>query len=435
MSNCQSASSHKAVPDAATPPMSEWLVWLPFVVAYLLFFVFPIFLAAHEMQFFKYVPPRSPIGLDLRQTLEFSSAWLQNGSPYVGANNYPPLSAAIFAPLLALDPSIRYRVFTWLNILAFLFLAFYVPMRLAASHRVSPTFVLVLVTGLLSYGLHFELERGQFNVLAMLLCFAAIWVYRQRPGARLLAYALFILAVQLKLYPFIFIVMLIHDWRDWRNNARRLALLALANLGLLFVLGPRVFADFVYFLRFRLADVVSTTNHSIQSFVHLALQFLTRHGGSWLNAYETLVDAALLLAVGVCLVILVLLSVRQRSDGAINPYLLLACTLGALVIPAISQDYTLSILVAPMAVLVLSGDGGEAVMKPVLRIACAGLTAILWLAYASTLFSYTNKPHFLSNNFPALFVMLLSVTALGWLKWRGSPASQVASSFSREVQS
>lgn len=368
------------------------------------------------MQFFKYVPPRDPIGLDLQQTLGFSRAWLSRaGSPYVETNIYPPLTALLFAPLVALDFPIGYRLFTVLNILAYLILTFYLPLGMNRTRPVLPTFILIVATGLISYGFQFELERGQFNVLAGLLCIGAIWIYHNHPRYRGVSYVLFVLSVQLKLYPFIFIVMFIDDWRDRWRNARRMGLLIVANLCALFVLGPGVFADFVRHLTVRQADVVSSTNHAIQSFTNLTLQYLSRHGGAWLNAYAALLQFALLLVVVGCLVAIVIQSARQGTSG-VNAFLLLACTLGALVIPATSHDYTLSVLAAPMATLFLSDAMRSCLAAPALRIFHGAAVATLSFAYASTLFSFTNKPHFLSNNFPALLLMLLAVTALCLLR-------------------
>ncbi len=58
----------------ATPFL--WWVLAAFLVAYVLFFVVPIFLGGTAMQSPQVVPTISPIGTDLRQTLNFLKAWL-----------------------------------------------------------------------------------------------------------------------------------------------------------------------------------------------------------------------------------------------------------------------------------------------------------------------------------------------------------------------
>ena len=57
------------------------------------------------------------------------------------------------------------------------------------------------VTGLTSHGLQFELERGQFNVVAISLCLLAVYIFHYQVKYRHFGYLLFLVAVQLKVYP------------------------------------------------------------------------------------------------------------------------------------------------------------------------------------------------------------------------------------------
>jgi len=96
-----------------------------------------------------------------------------------------------------------------------------------------------------------------------------------------------------------------------------------------------------------------------------------------------------------------------------NPYLLLVCTLCALIIP-VSIDYTLPMLVAPLAIFLssvprLSGSIGN-------RIISILLVLIVSTSYTSLLFPFKYKPYFLNNSFPALFVILIAVTLLYFLQ-------------------
>jgi hypothetical protein len=412
-------------------PGGGWPVWLAFALAYVLFFVSPIFLSSHEMLFFKYVPPRDPIGLDLLQTLGFSRAWVTfHGTPYISTNTYPPVTALLYAPLLGADFSTLYKVFTVVNLACYGALTCILPRRMMNVQGFPATFVLIIVTGLVSYGLQFELERGQFNVIAMLLAFTAILIYHQHPRWRVVAYALFVLSVQLKLYPYIFIVMLVHDWHNWRSNVRRFALLTAANVAGFFILGTRIFADWVNAVREHSADpTVWAGNHSIQAFVTLALQYLPRHGGAWLEPYAGLLQFGLLLVVLACLLAVVAAASRGNKPG-VNAHLLLACALAALVLPAVSNDYTLAVLAAPAGAFFLANPSPDASAGRPLRAARVGAVMIMSLAYASTLFSSTNKPHFLSNNFPALLAMLVALTVSSWLHG-GAGRRPVAAVFAR----
>ena len=97
---------------------------------------------------------------------------------------------------------------------------------------------------LFSYGILFELERGQYDLIAMFLCIAAIYLFHFHPRLRIPAYLLFCIAVQLKIYPLIFIVALIDYSQPVSTHLKRWGALLLANFLLLFMLGLRPFMEF-----------------------------------------------------------------------------------------------------------------------------------------------------------------------------------------------
>jgi hypothetical protein len=91
----------------------------------------------------------------------------------------------------------------------------------------------------------------------------------------------------------------------------------------------------------------------------------------------------------------------------------MVCTLGALIIPT-SNDYTLSFLTAPVALLFAT----MAVEKFKAGYLASLLILLAAFSFGSTLFPFKYKPYFLSNNFPALFLILISVTVLFLLRKR-----------------
>jgi hypothetical protein len=180
------------------------------------------------------------------------------------------------------------------------------------------------------------------------------------------------------------------------------------NIGLLFVLGQRGFAYFMMAIKDQITNpTIWVGNHSIHSYVQIQSQAF-----AWNNGSSGLVQWALLAMLAFCIFFIMLKAYRQKQSG-INSFLLLACTIGALLIPSASNDYTLSILAAPIAIL-FSGlfASPESTIRPPQRFIFTALVFILSVAYSSTLFPYTNKPFFLQNNCPALFVMLLTITCL-----------------------
>jgi hypothetical protein len=286
-----------------------------------------------------------------------------------------------------------------------------------------PLVLLFFVTGLSSYGLQFELERGQYNVFTFFLCLWAIYIFHYHPRYRIFAYLLFSASVQLKIYPAIFIVMFIDNWRAWKDILVRFAGLALFNLLLLFIMGYRIFLDFLAMLSTQLSTPGWTWNgnHSISAFVfNLAkdgfriirpatLEVLQQNAGLLKN---------LLLLIYIVAFVSALLIAYRRNTGGPDPYLLLTCMIGALIIP-ISNDYTLSILAAPVALLLSNVPQMRNLPQRLLAIS---LVVGMSFFYASVLIPFKYKPYYLSNAFPALFLILLCATVLNLLRYKTAEA-------------
>ena len=105
--------------EGYTIQVLPWLV-ISLLICYAVFFVSPSFFNAdHTFSPFETFPRLDPIGMDLQYNLDFSRAWLTNGSPYVGSNYYPPMETVIFAPLTRLDFSSAYAIVSLLSFLSF----------------------------------------------------------------------------------------------------------------------------------------------------------------------------------------------------------------------------------------------------------------------------------------------------------------------------
>ena len=422
---------------------SAWLAGFPnlgwfgggLAVSYLAFFAGPMFLnSTMRMEYFVgYLPDRSPIGNDLLVVTDLIRAWFSSGqSPYV-EQFYPPFVYVSFAPLVLLEHADAYRLITLVTLACSavcMLLAW-----LLAGRRKEGLMMLFLVTGLLSYGLQFELERGQFNIIAMALVLASIYVFHRLPRWRILAYALFTIAVQLKVYPAIFALMLIEDWRDWKGSVKRLGGLAAVNAAMLLVAGPRLFVDFLGSVTQQMLSPTMNFwngNHSINAFVF----GLTTYGygvipqaarAGWVQAAPW-IKAVLLAALAACFVMVIIR--RGARTRGFNPFLLLACTMAALMVP-ISNDYKLALLAAPLALALAAVPEAGSLAR---RAVTAALLLLTGAAYGALLIPFKYKPFYLGNSFPLLLVILLSVTALSLFTesaGENTPGTSAASSRTR----
>ncbi len=405
-------------------PVLTWAL-LGFAIPFCLYFVLPVFLNSEQrmLDYNSFVPGTKPIGLDLQRLTELSRAWFEEGKSPYPIQFYPPLTYVFFAPLALLKYPANFVVQTFLTLLCFVLLTFTLPARIKGRENLA-LIVLFFLTGLLSYGFLFELERGQNNVMTMLLCMVAIYIFHYRYELRTLAYILFSLAVQFKLYPLIFIVMLVKDWRDWRGNLRRFAALGLLNFGLLFAMGPRIFWEFITNLPAQAGSSkwYLITNHSISSFVYE----LTR--GEWIQLpprfnflahYEGYLRLMFFGLFALCFG-LALLRAYRHNEGGLNAHLLLICTLGALLIP-VSVDYKLSILAAPMALMLIETETISG--SKTKRLLASALIFISALAYAMILFPYKIKIPILSSAFIPLIIILICVSTLNLMREKKSSAT------------
>jgi hypothetical protein len=403
-------------------------VWacIGFVVPYVLLFVAPVFFARPTMFTEPLVPWLNPIAVDLRAVIDIGQLWLDGLTPYNGNNLYPPISTLLFAVWAKIGFEAAHIVL----VLATVTLLFTLMIGLALNHShgraISPLLALFLFSSLRSYGVLFEFERGQFNVLAMGVSLCGVWLFHARPRWKLLAYALFSIGIQLKLYPAILGLLLTHDYRDTAGNVRRAAWLGLINVLLLFAAGPRMFADFIFAVD-HLAFTFSggPANHSIDSFALFANDSLARHL-TMPALFPAVAETVMMVFLVVCLAAIVMLNRRDKQFG-LDPYLLLACTIAAMLIPPISYDYKLSILAPAIALAALEFERAAGHVHPG-RLGLAAFVVMV-AAYTTTLYSFGFKPTILDNNCPALLVMLACLTGLTALRSaarHGEPAVVVA---------
>jgi len=172
-------------------PMIFWLI-TTFLLLYILFFISPIFLTETHIQYFqKYIPNAwTPyIGFDVEMTVSHINTWLTDGvSPYAdGIVPYTPFALALFTPFIILGYPTYYKVLTLITILSYAVSVFWLPLYFLRKKEYG-ILALLGVVGLFSYGFQFELERGQFNVIAFFFILLAIYIYHYQHKYRYFAY-------------------------------------------------------------------------------------------------------------------------------------------------------------------------------------------------------------------------------------------------------
>ncbi len=399
-----------------------FLALIAFFFCYLSFYIHPVFLnRAHLMEFTETIPRQAPIGVDLRTTLQRAASFYgQDSSPYVGDYSiYPPLVFFLGGWLSGMDFPKAHSLVTYLSVACFFFTAFIFPFILSGKKQFHLLPLLLFVLGLFSYGFQFELERGQFNVIAIFFASLAVGLFHCHPRYRLLAFAIFSIAVNLKLYPAIFLLMFIIDWKDWRANLRMVPTLAVINLGLLLLLGFHNFLAYFPAVLGRSADpYVWVGNLSISSYSTLhpfkLVGILNNQGfhlGDPVRWTRLFLWGLFLASFGMVL----RNSIRRKKGEGFNRYLFLACVIAAMVVPSESHDYKLPILVGAVA-LAFMDDGFVPGFEKGRRVGTSLVVLVFFLSYATTFFSYVSKKYYLANNLPALLVMLLCVAWLSSLE-------------------
>lgn len=399
-------------------PVSVWVV-VGFAVIYVAFYLSPVFFNADRSMWYfnRYIPDKNPIGVDVQDNVRYIENWLVSGqSPIAdGFIAYPPLAFAIFSPLVLIGyPAIFY--FMTFATLFFHLGSALVVLPFVKKHQNVSLALLIFGLSIFSYGFQFELERGQFNVIAFSLALIAIYIFHSRYEYRYIAYLLFTLGVQLKIYPVLLIVMFIRDWRDWKSNLKRLASIALLNFALLFVLGWQIFVDFLRAVAGKQTfGATWNGNHSLKGFVNQLVQ--DGYGlfqPATLTAFQEFqgsIELFFLAVIGFCFLAVLVHSYIQNNSQP-NPLLLLSATICALVLPSLSNDYKLPILTAPIAAVFCGIALPEHQWRKILSIL---LILIMSMAYWSMQYPFSVKPDLLTRNFPALFVLLIAATVLNFV--------------------
>lgn len=308
---------------------------LSFFVGWYIGFQNPVFFnAKREMDQRAAVSSVSPIGIDLSEMVAISRTLYHKHSPYsYGTYIYPPLVSVLYLPFLIIRPENAYVFMSFLTITC-LFLSFIMVDKLFTEKKFIPIVLLFfIITSFLSYGMHFELERGQFNIITIFL--ALLGVFLHQKNKRLLGILLVTISVHLKLYPIIFFFLLFLDNCRSKKGIFINFIAVLIHILLFFMLGKGVAGDFFSMLTEQLRNpFVWAGNHSLFAYCS------DKSGTMPCNVYTY----PYFLAAYIITIAAGFISTYVKKISLLNPYLFAMCGIATCVIPSVSHDYKLSII-------------------------------------------------------------------------------------------
>jgi len=391
---------------------SPALVWV--ASAYLLsicvfLFSYMFFNPRHHTRYIDdYLPGGVQVGADLRIYVDAARDWMQKSPSY--GFEFDPLTVWLFAPLILLGYPNYYYLVTGLTLFSYLLLLL-LALAISGENKHAPVAFLAAVS-LVSFGAFFELERGQLYSIIFMLGLFAIYLFHYFPKLRLLSYALFCIAVQIKFTPALLIFLFVDNWRDHLGNLKRFLFLGLVNLSLLFIFGFAYSISFFNHRLFKLQSDIeySIRNHSILSstavFSQSGFGLVEGAGLAWIRDHSGLI-AMLLVAFYIACFLLILRKAYKTNKPGVNPDLLLVSVIGGLVLPTISHDYTLPVLTIPFALMVSHLYARD---YPWPKMVTILITALVAFAYSVTLFPFQIKPEPLQNNLPMIYLILTAST-------------------------
>lgn len=362
-------------------------------------------------------PAIRPAGTDFRIGLFYpAKAILSGQDPYAsGVFPYPPFAAVFAIPFRLFSVETAYLVQVGLlfmaNVAAVLLsvhIAYTVMNARARNSRPGgyslaiSTFWQVLVLTLVSYGFFFSIERGNFDIYAVLFSLLGLWLLIKKPGWLWPQVILISIAAQLKIYPAILFILIL-----WRHSWKSLIPITIVNALLLVVTGPANLAHFISFIfTYSSNPFIFIGNHSAASFAVFVNNFLAKRVGISLPAILFMALPVLIWLAGAYIL-------WKRKYSPMNAVLLFIISVPLMnLIPSTSHDYKLVILSSAVAIFLFiqSADYIHTGHSRHLLL----LTALMALMFFLTR-SYTMLPVILGNKYPFV-LMLEGIFVLSLLK-------------------
>jgi hypothetical protein len=375
----------------------------------------------------KTFPVETPFGIDYRDGWYNPATQLLQGKSASSVSQYPPFVSVLAIPLAALFTEqtgyfIQVGILCILTV-ASLFLSLKLVMRVFPfgenpDRAKTVAFVLFLAFAfyhLTSYGFTFSIERGNYDIYALFFSLLFIWFLIKQPEKVWLQVIFLSIAIHLKLYPAILILPLF-----WKHREKAILPTLVINLGLLLILGPAEAYGFFSKISSTIqSPPIAVVNHSTNAFVVFLMNILSQSDatipqvGRWFIRLLPLAIFA-----GECLW---LLPGGYTSEKAVWLFI---CSIPLMnMLPAVSFDYKLILLTAPLLIFtyllirqIAAGQGGAAPV--LLGVILAAIAFFLDRSYVITPEIFQNKWIFIFLFQVVMAVGLVRMTPNGWKNWR-----------------
>ena len=317
-----------------------------FVTSYIIFYIFPSLINVDgKMKQLQLLPFIDPIGVDFKANLDFIESWVSGtDQQFSKFNIYPPLTSLFFLPFIFLDFKISYILLTSFSFLSLFYITILFPFRMLKDLNTFFLSIPIFLISLFTYPFLFEIERGQFNLITMALCFYGLELNK---NGKFLGYIFFLISIQMKLFPAIFVFLFA------KKDIKKYLYLGGISVLSLFLLG---IGKFKHFLK-AVTDIskseifISEVNLSVGSFFKIFSNVLIERGKSELIPYMNIIQIMIMIFMICVLAWLIYRYLNKEQDYY---KLLFGCSILTLLIPQVSHDYKLSYLTGPFICFLFS---------------------------------------------------------------------------------
>lgn len=322
------------------PLLAGFAVVAAMFVFYPLYFQWPT-----TSRTFEFIPSSGEIlGCDLRsRRIDFLRWWSS------GQTDSSWLEKIFFLPFSFFEQTTAFRILSTVTIVSNFFNSFIFPRLFVKGQRLDNSYLLIGVSTFFSFGFLFELQQGQFYSFLFTLVLLSLCIYHRFPQRRLWAYALLSIAIQVKVVPALFLLLMCEDYSKWREHWRRMLMVGILNLIPLILTNLTYFKLLVSIATAGTPITLENSPHHFMMFYQLSLKSLS----IMLVRATEFPFPRLLIFAGYLLVSLGIayayITCIKRKEKGISGLLLLLSAIAVLVIPADSIIYKLPIVSSAFA--------------------------------------------------------------------------------------